>query len=400
MVYSLCVAVISVMQTGSAHKADSTLHYHRDYQIVAVTGYDLLNSAENSRAAVKFLNDIYFRRVRQKIGNSFLRNSIGFGYRFATTWLSMSLPHELGHCLRTKQAGGDFGIEKITFPMIYGRLRLPDNATPEDHALALIGGFEANFITARDVQRDFFQYGSLYNEELGMCFAHRVMYDLYAFLFTPVNPEKQQAWKEVIGDPITFTKLVWEFGGRDVFLQDSSVSRDLINFYRQTIYSSLLWNLLDVNLYREVVAFFGDELGGKRAKYLIGNEANGWAYGTLFNTSPLGAELYLDNYLRINKRFLVIYFRYGFPFRNTGAGILAKDLIDTGPFKADFGIDIWQQYHYGRGLALSTNLKYFINNQLALIFQPHLKSEGYLLGKPTDQCATFLLGLKFYFDKT
>ncbi|MEO0156351.1 MAG: hypothetical protein ABIL07_04485, partial [candidate division WOR-3 bacterium] len=60
-----------------------------------------------------------------------MKNSLGFVWRFTTTWITMSLPHEFGHYLRTKQAGGDFGIEKITFPMIYGRLKLPDTATPE-----------------------------------------------------------------------------------------------------------------------------------------------------------------------------------------------------------------------------------------------------------------------------
>ncbi|MEO0185958.1 MAG: hypothetical protein ABIL20_09195, partial [candidate division WOR-3 bacterium] len=228
-----------MLQANNAKITDTTnICFHRDYQILFATNYNLLNSTENSRTAVKFLNDIYFRSMGRKLKNSILRNSIGFCWRFTTTWITMSLPHEFGHYLRTKQAGGEFGIEKITFPMIYGRLKLPDNATPEDHTLALIGGFEANFLTARDVQKDFFQYGSLYNEELAMSFAHRIMYNLYAFLFTPVNPEDPDSWKEVIGDPITFTKLVWEFGGRDVFLQDSAVNRELIDFYKKSIYAS------------------------------------------------------------------------------------------------------------------------------------------------------------------
>ncbi|MEO0124031.1 MAG: hypothetical protein ABIL69_08540 [candidate division WOR-3 bacterium] len=400
MIYLFCISIFYVIQANSAKITDSTnICFHRDYQVLFATNYNLLNSTENSRTAVKFLNDIYFRTLKPKIRNSILKNSLGFVWRFTTTWITMSLPHEFGHYLRTKQAGGDFGIEKITFPMIYGRLKLPDTATPEDHTLALIGGFEANFITARDVQNDFFQYGSLYNEELAISFAHRIMYNLYAFLFTPVNPEDPGSWKEVIGDPITFTKLVWEFGGRSVFLQDSTINRELVDFYKKSIYSSLLWNLFDMNFYREASSFFGDELGGKKAKYLIGNEDKGWAYGTFFNTSVLGAELYLNNYLRFNKKFFVVYLKYGFPFVNNGAGIFTKSLIDVRNFKADFGMDIWNQYYYGNGFAFNSSLKYFISNQFIIMVQPYWKSKGYLLGMPTNQCASIILAVKYYFNK-
>ncbi|MEO0185653.1 MAG: hypothetical protein ABIL20_07635, partial [candidate division WOR-3 bacterium] len=230
-------------------------------------------------------------------------------------------------------------------------------------------------------------------------FAHRIMYNLYAFLFTPVNPEDPGSWKEVIGDPITFTKLVWEFGGRSVFLQDSTINRELVDFYKKSIYSSLLWNLFDMNFYREASSFFGDELGGKKAKYLIGNEDKGWTYGTLFNTCVLGAELYLNNYLRIKKRFFVIYFKYGFPFENTGAGIFAKNLIDIGAFKSDICMDVWKQEYYGNGFACNTSLKYLVRNQFVILMQPQWKSKGYLLGMPTDKCTALAIAMKFYFNK-
>ncbi len=137
----------------------------------------------------------------------------------------------------------------------------------------------------------------------------------------------------------------------------------------------------------------------KKAEYLIGNEDKGWAYGTFFNTSVLGAELYLNNYLRINKKFFVIYIKYGFPFENTGTGICAKSLVDIGDFKVDVGMDIWKQYYYGNGFAFNTSFRYFIGNQLVLLVQPQWKSEGYLWGMPVNQCTTLAIAMKFYLNK-
>jgi len=99
----------------------------------------------------------------------------------------MLWPHEFGHMLRTNQVGGKFSFVKFQFPGVLGKLELPNEATPEHHTLALIGGFEANYLITRDIQLDFFRYSGLYNDELGIAFGNRIMYALYTYAFFPTK---------------------------------------------------------------------------------------------------------------------------------------------------------------------------------------------------------------------
>ncbi len=70
--------------------------------------------------------------------------------------------------LRANQVGGDFYFVKFVFPGIIGDMDLPEDATIEKHSLALIGGLEANYLTLRDVNFDFYMYEGLYNDEYGI----------------------------------------------------------------------------------------------------------------------------------------------------------------------------------------------------------------------------------------
>lgn len=78
--------------------------------------------------------------------------------------------------------------------------------------------------------------------------------------------------------------------------------------------------MLDPQFYREVGAAFGKSSKIRRPVFLIGDYRNGWTYGTLFNASPLGYELYFQNYIHYKNNQYGLYVKYGRPFKNIGLG--------------------------------------------------------------------------------
>lgn len=391
--FTISILPTSISAQSNSQESDSTIYY-RDYVAIYGLKNDVLNSSENFRTGLKLFSDAYFRGLAPRIKNKTVRNTSGFVWSFLVKWSSMLWPHEFGHMLRTNQAGGKFSFEKFAFPGLIGKLELPDNATPEDHTLALIGGFEANYITARDVQLDFYKNNGMYNDELGMAFGHRIMYPLYTFAFAYQDPKNPQTWIESGGDPVNFTKLVWEMGNKEVIDTDGNVNDGLVKFYNNAAILSVIWNLIDLNLYKQAGAFFGNELEGKKPMF-IGNNTFSWSYGTLFNTSVLGAELYLNNYLKMKGNFYSFYFKYGFPFKNNGVGFYIPNILRFKKISFDIQADLWTQDYYGNGLSLNTTTHYRIKDKFSLMAQTGYKSEGYMLGKTTREGLIGYLGIKF-----
>ncbi|MCS6807344.1 MAG: hypothetical protein RML40_01060 [Bacteroidota bacterium] len=298
--------------------------------------------------------------------------------------------------LRTQQVGGIFTLERFVFPGIVSSLTLPQNASTEHHTLALIGGFEANYLTARDIQCDFHRRNGLYNDDIGLAFGHRIMYPLYAFVFAPQDPNSPQTWRAAGGDPINFTKLVWELGNRPVFNPDSSINQDLVHFYNQTVLVSILWNMLDGNFYKEILAFFGNQVQGQQP-ISWRTDSFQWSYGTVFNTSPLGAELYLHNYFTVHQAFYSIYLKYGFPLKNYGIGITATDVLHFDRGGLDVQADAWNQDLYGMGFCLSSFAHYTIFGTVDLHLQAGYKTQGYVLGRPIQNGLIGYVGMRYRF---
>ena len=104
---------------------------------------------------------------------------------------------------------------------------------------------------------------------------------VFCLIFFSQNPKYLEKWNLEGGNPVNFTKLIWEKGEREVFNVVGSINKDLVRFYNNAGLFSVLWNLLYINLYKQAGAFFVDELKGKGAFY-IGNEKFIWLYGTFF----------------------------------------------------------------------------------------------------------------------
>ena len=261
-------------------------------------------------------------------------------------------------------------------------MHLPDNISLVNESLSVTAGFEVNYLTVRSLQREFVLQNGLYNEDLGYAFANRIMYPLYATVIIPVNPEERDVWINTAGDPIHVVLPVFKnYSGNQVFMSDGSVNPALVKFYKEAALLSVLFNLADPQLYREVGASFGDMSKVRKPIFILGNYTHGWTYGTLFNVSPLGYELYLNNYIHLRGNKFSAYLKYGKPFRNNGLGIIWNDMITTQKLTMSTGIEIWDQALFGAGFLADVTMKLQLTERVGLLLEAGYKTKGYVLGK-------------------
>jgi hypothetical protein len=275
-------------------------------------------------------------------------------------------------------------------------MHLPDSINLVDEALSVIAGFEVNYLNVRTIQREFILNDGSSNEDLNFSFANRLMYPLYASVIVPTDPEDPDSWINTAGDPVHTTLPVFKnYADGLIIMDDGTVNPELVTYWAQTATLASLFNFLDPQFYRELGAVFGSKEKARKPKFLIGDQSNGWTYGTLFNVSPLGYELYMNNYIHLNDNKFAMYLKYGKPFKNNGMGVLWKDMISTEKLSATAVVDIWEQDLFGTGISTEVNLRIKMNKGLGLVFNGGYKSEGYVLGKPLDAGVTGGLGFDF-----
>lgn len=117
------------------------------------------------------------------------------------------------------------------FPGPEGARRFPEDATLEDELLFAIGGLEVNSRIALGIQRDYYRYNGLYNDELYTAFFHRIMYPAYfGLLAPPINPADSKNWIDTngeqisLGDLASVARLIFERQGKSVLLEDGTVN--------------------------------------------------------------------------------------------------------------------------------------------------------------------------------
>jgi len=145
-----------------------------------------------------------------------------------------------------------------------------------------------------------------------------------------------------------------------------------------------------------VGAAFGKASKIRRPIFLLGDYTNGWTYGTLFNASPLGYELYMQNYLHLNNRQYGLYLKYGRPYQNIGLGFSMNEILRFGNFYADVLAEIWQQDIFGSGASLEFSGKWKLSKHFGLNFNLGYKSEGYVLGKQLNAGANLGAGISIF----
>ncbi len=273
---------------------------------------------------------------------------------------------------------------------------LPETINFVDEALSVTAGFEVNYMTVRTLQREFILQNGSYNEDLAFGFANRLMYPLYVSVIIPADPSKRDVWITTAGDPIHVALQVFKKDSYNhVLMADSTVNPKLVSLYKQSALLSIFFNLADPQLYRELGASFGEMSKTRRPIFILGDYNHGWTYGTLFNVSPLGYELYMNNYVHLHGNKLSMYVKYGNPFKNNGLGLIWNDLIQTEKFSISTGVEFWDQDLFGHGFLSDVTMKIKLAERIGLILDAGYKTKGYVLGKQIAEGLNYGAGLSY-----
>jgi hypothetical protein len=371
----------------------------REYMILLGAPRELELIATSGVTLNKAFSDLYYRGIAHRIPPRIKPFTEVIWSAYWTFFFSM-WPHDAGHWARAEQLGGTFKIKKFGFPFPEAEMDLPKVLTPEEEALPSIGGFEINTLMKRQTHTNMYSNGFSYADELIHSFIQEIYFPFYAFIIAPADPKKPDTWLDTYGDPVESTLTVYRwYTGRLAIKEDGTVDPDLLDYYNETIYVSLLWTLFNPLLYQSAKAFGTDMTKdyGLMFPWMIGNENLAWIWGTDFNVSPLGYELYLQNYFRMKGKLYTVYMKYGRPFKNTGVGISIPQLIKNNDFNLGIYLDIWDQEKYGRGIAISLNSEYRINSNWGLTIHGWWKQRGYLIGKRIDDSEALLAGFNYKF---
>ncbi len=369
--------------------------WNKTYDFNFYNNHDLRISSDNFISVHRFLNDEFNQFAESRLKKGVANVSKGV-FSFATTYLTMLWSHEMGHYIRAKQVDGKFNIHNFGLPVPYTTADLPEDITLVNEAIFVTAGFEVNYLNVRKIQSQFISNNGAGNEDLALAFANRLMYPIYTTLIIPRDPSDPNVWIETAGDPVHYILPVFDnFSNGKIYMDDGSVNPDLVQFYNQASIFATFFNLLDPQFYRELGGAFGKSSKERRPIFLIGNHENGWTYGTSFNASPLGYELYMNNYIHIDDRQFGLYLKYGRPFKNNGVGIFMNDMVKLNNFILKAKAEFWQQDLFGNGGLLEIESKWLITKRLGINFILGYKSEGYALGKQLESGFNAGIGLSF-----
>lgn len=392
--FALLVFGIGLLGSGTSIQAQDS-SWVRTYEFGAYNQFDLRSSSSNAIATNRLLHDAFRKEITSNMDEKWGNITYGF-FSFATTYLTMLWSHEFGHSLRARQADGEFRIHSIALPIPRTTMHLPASVSLVDEALSVTAGFEVNALNTRSIQSQFVAQNGIYNEDLAFSFANRLMYPLYTTVIVPTDPEDKDVWINTAGDPVHVALPVFKNYSSDmVFMPDSTVNPDLVSYYNQASIFGVLLNLLDINFYKEAGAAFGKNKT-RNPLFLIGDHHTGWTYGTLFNVSPLGYELYLNNYIHINGNQFSLYYKYGRPFKNNGIGLMWRNFFQSEYGNLSARIDAWDQDIFSAGISGEILSEWKISDSFGLSVNAGYKTDGYVLGKQVSDGLNVGAGLVFY----
>jgi len=391
------VVILFVSWIAGTAGPDSTgSAYFREYRLLVGNPEELEVIANTGLLANKVMSDLYFKglgpKLPKKVGNiTEVVWSIFWTYS-ASLW-----PHEFGHWARARQTGGDFIFTGYVFPFPTARMEFPEEyKTPEDATLPSIGGFEINYLMRRQAHEEFFRYQFAHSDELVHSFIQEVYYPFYAFVVAIADVDNPYTWTHTRGDPVEGALSVYKTYTRrqSALRDDGTVDPELIRQYRESVYMSVLWTVLDPMLYQSAKAFnrnMKDNRGLMRPWMFFSAENIGWTYGTGFNPSPLGYELYFTNYMRVKDRYYSLYLKAGRPYKNFGAGLSVPELFSIDRFSVGSTCDFWTQDVYGAGSAATVSVECRPWNKIGLVLTGGWKARGYIVGRDVDR-SIYLIG--------
>lgn len=381
-------------------QADSIILTPRQYRLVIGQPYESEIFATAGLTFYKGFQDLYQRAIAPHLPPK-LENITEVLWSMNWSFIFTMWPHDGGHWVRARQVGGDFIITRFGYPFPVAEMHLPEDLGPEYQTLSSIGGHEINFLMRQQIHTGFYVNRYAFADELIHGFVQDMLYPLYAYVIIYTNPKKPNVWLDTRGDPVESTLSVFrKYTGREPVMGDGSVDPELISMYREKSLLGLFWPVLNPMFFRGLKSFgmdMSDNFGLVTRPWMLGNEKFSWSWGTHFNPSPLGYELYLQNYFLLHDKLYMLYLRYGRPYMNTGIGIQVPRLVDRGAFKLGVSADAWTQDIYGNGVAFTLNPEYQPAKGFGLIAKAGWKSEGYLVGRKVDPSFLLLGGCSFSF---
>ena len=370
---------------------------YQEYQVIFGHPYDQEWIATNGITLNKVFLDFYYNSLTEKIPTK-LRTVTETVWSVFWTFNFSMWPHECGHWARARQIGGDFRINGYRFPFPIAEMIQPDTVTAGEDGLSSIGGHEINNLMMRETHMDFYNREYSFAGDLIHAFIQEVYYPFYAFVLAPTNPEEPSTWTDTYGDPVESALIVYKkHTGREPLREDGTVDPDLVRYYCEATYLSVLWTLLDPLLYQSAKAFGADMTQdyGRMAPHLLGKGSVSWIWSTQYHYSPLGYELYLGNYLRRSQKLYYFYVKAGGPFKNRGLGLNIPTLMESNDVTLGVACDLWDQDIYGSGAAISMDVHYRVSDRLGLILKGGWKDEGYLIGKRVEESIIFFAGASY-----
>ncbi|UCH63636.1 MAG: hypothetical protein JSU77_04105 [Fidelibacterota bacterium] len=370
---------------------------YREYQILLGQPQELEMIAKAGNTLNKAIQDLYLKGIGPRLPEK-VQPFVETFWSVYGTFLCSLWPHEFGHWARAQQVGGNFIIQSFGLPFPRAKMDVPASLSPQEEALPSIGGHEINYLMMRQTHLDFYSKDFSYALDIVHAFIQQVYYPVYAFMIAPADPEEPSTWTDTRGDPVESALIVYQnYTNRDAIRGDGSVDPELVSYYREAVYLSVLWTLLDPMLYQSTKAFGADmeQDYGLMTPWMLGDENESWTWGTQFNPSPLGYELYFNNYLRLRQKLYAFYIKTGRPYKNIGIGIQAPSLIETGNLTLGAACDLWNQDIHGKGAAVSLDIKYQFYEGFGLLLRGSWKDDGYLVGRRLEQSVALFAGVSY-----
>ena len=388
----LASAVLSVLGQDTAL---------RDYRVLLGDPQEMEFIANTGVLLNKVLNDAYFRGFGPRLPKK-IAPVASIAWSVFWTYSCSLWPHEFGHWARARQTGGDFIFEGYSFPFPAAKMVKSSSYDPaEDGTLSSVGGFEINFLMRRQTHTAMYRNGYAYADELIHSFIQEVYFPFYAFVVAFPKTSDPYTWTNTRGDPVESALAVYKsYTKRNALRPDSTVDPELVDYYWEAIGANLICTLLDPMLYKSARAFGVDmknNFGLMKPWMAFSGRDIGWTYGTAFNPSPLGYELYFTNYLNLAGKLYTLYLKAGRPYKNLGIGFYAPDLLKWKGFALGSTCDFWIQDVYGNGSSVDLEGRYRLNKRLVVLARTGRKDRGYVVGRKTGESLLALVGLDYSF---
>ncbi|MBN1998911.1 hypothetical protein JW935_15230 [candidate division KSB1 bacterium] len=382
------------------------LHSQSDSTTIPLREYRLLlgdpNESEIFATAGVTLNkammDLYLRHIGPHMPST-IAPWVETLWYINWTFIFTMWPHDGGHWARAQQIGGDFVMTGFGYPFPVMEMRLPEDIPKKERTLTSIGGHEINFLMRQKIHTDYYKNQYAFADELVHGFIQDIFYPMYSFLIAYADPTKPSVWTDTRGDPVEYNLSVFEnFTGRPAIRDDGTVDPELVDQYNESVLLGLVWPMLNPMFYRSLKAFNADlhqNRGLMKPPWMLGKNKLSWAWGTHFNPSPLGYELYCTNYFRYMDRLYLLTLKTGRPHKNNGIGIGIPRLFRKGNFCIGLTANIWDQAIFGRGGSVELEARYAPNRGLGLIVKGGWKTQGYQVGRRVGESALLLAGFSY-----